>query len=667
MLDIRVPVNRAISLLAACILVSAVACTPEQGPANTSDSAAKAAPVAMAPDLGREQAPMLLQAIQSGALPDLRDRIPINPRILTTYSAPGRYGGTLRRAYSGMGDRWGPTKLVEEFALEFAMTEAGELSIELNWVDRFEPNEDSTIYTVSIRDGLRWSDGTRVTTEDVRFWYDNVLTDERFPTTGANSLVVDDQLVDLRILDDRTFEFRFAESYPLFPRIVATGATGRLALQTAQFLLPSHYLQQFHPDYASTAELAEAAQRFGVLSWEELWGYGPMGAWWRNPELPVLGAWVARSVPPSDVIRMERNPFYHAVDEHGRQLPYLDAVEHTLFDVPETMELWCTQGLIDVQSRHVNERFYTVLKRHESIGGFKVVTWSDSQTTSIYLNQNASDPPVANLLAEPRFREALSVAIDRAQINEIYFNGLAEPRQASPVSGSPLFDASFESLWTSFDLEYAGRLLDELGLQKSSDNGMRSFPNGEPLSLSLVITSADDVQKTFYSVLVDDWRRLGLEIQVESLDRTEYESRARSGDVELAAWTFDRSLLISAAPQRFLGTVADGPWAPLWAAWLESRGANGVEPPLAHPIRKVWQEWEFAKSAPSVEAANESLRAMIELHRENIWIIGIVGEMPRLHVVNDRVVNFPDGLSNSIALREIGLAQPAQWWVVEEL
>lgn len=607
------------------------------------------------------EAPMLAAMVAAGELPPVDERLPKNPKVLQVYDEIGVYGGTWRRAYSGLSDRWGPTKLIEERIIEFYMWDTDTIVIEPNWADRFEANADSTEFTAHIREGLKWSDGVPVTTEDVRFWYEDILLNPKFFPSPPTTLIVDGELGIVEIVDDYTFIIKFNSSYPLFPTVIASGNPGGLGLgiHDTSFLLPAHYLKQFHPNYTSLSELTDTAADYGVDSWFDLWGYGPIQAWWLNPDLPVLSAWKIQTPPPADQIVMVRNPYYHAVDEAGNQLPYIDQITHDLFEVTDTLSLWATQGLIDVQSRGISSSNYSFFKRSEAAGDYQIVTWRGGATEALYLNLNTPDPVLAVLFNDIRFRQALSVAINREEINEIFYSGLGEVRQASPVTGSPYFDADFEQKWVAYDQELANDLLDGLGLTDRDINGFRLRADGMTLTIKISL-SAEPFTDGAHDFVKKYWEAIGVKVELVYLDRATYEDQAKQGLVEVGKWGFDRNVIIPSEPGRYLGTITDGPWAPLYGQWYDSGGELGIEPPAGHPIWQIWEAWENAKSASSAGESNAYVQEMIKIHKENIWIIGLVGELPRLYIVNNQIRNFPADLINDDTLREIGLAQPAQ-------
>ncbi|MBO9464070.1 ABC transporter substrate-binding protein [Tropicibacter sp. R15_0] len=610
------------------------------------------------PAAALDEAPMLAEQVAAGTLPPVEERLPENPRVIDVANSIGQYGGTWHRAFKGPSDRWGPTKLMEERVLRAVMDADQNISYVPGWVESYEANEDSTVFTFTLRKGHRWSDGAPVTTRDVKFWYDDVFNNrEIMPAVPALYTAAGEPMV-LDIVDDHTFTVTFAAPYPLFLTVLAKESTGKPGLDRPGFIEPFHYLKDFHPTYADEAKLAAVMEKHGAKKWTDLWGSkGQVQAWWFNPDMPVLTAWRVATPPPADTVVMERNPYYYGVDAEGNQLPYIDRVEHRLFQDTEALNLMAVQGEIDLQQRHLNANDFTLFKENEAAGDYEVVTWTKASTWTIYPNLNTPDETLRALFDDKRVREALNIAIDRETINELSFSGLGEARQAGPVSGSPFFDAELEKAGTVWDPDRANALLDEAGLTERDSDGFRLRPDGK--RLTLVIETRHNPLLSVLELVQADWAEIGVEALVRNLDRTLVQQHVETGEFELVLDNFDRSSIITADPVRFLGRYG---FAHNYFKWWSSAGNNGIEPPADHPIRDVWAAWEAAQSAGSLDEANGHAQDMVSVFRDNLWTIGLIGETPAIFVKSNQVENFPAGLIDDDALRGIGLAQAAQFY-----
>ena len=614
------------------------------------------------------ESPLLAEKVAKGELPPLAERLPKNPKVLSVYEEIGQYGGTWRRAYTGLADRWGVTKLQEEHIVEFYMPQAGKIVVQPNWVDVFEVSPDATTYRFHIREGLKWSDGAPVTTDDVRFWYQDVFLNPTLTPTRPEHLTVQGQPLSIAISDNYTFTVKFAAPYPFFPEVLAKFGTldTRVNLLDTAFVLPAHYLKAFHPAYAAPEALAKVVAEKGVNSWLELWGEkGPILSWWLNPDLPVLSAWKITVPAPAQQMVLERNPYYFAVDAAGNQLPYIDAIVHTLVEKPEDMPLLAVQGELDMQDRNFRRTDYTFLKRSEAQGDYRVMLWVESGA-AVYLNVNTANAALAGLFEDVRFRHAMSVAINRQELQEVVFNGLGKIAQAGPMTTSPNYDPELAAKWIEYDPAAANALLDEMGLTQRDADGFRVDATGVTVQIAMIYPNylyGDLLPGLMQSY----WQAIGVKTMWESVDRATFEKRVTQSAFDGSLYLHGRNLIIPADPTFFLGTVQDGTWMPLWGQWRmqewrERGSGKGLEPPKDHPIQQAWALWEQAKTAPTREAANALIQKIVDLHKEHIWVIGIISELPVPVVVKNTLRNVPEFGMVLDEVRGTHIVQPVQFF-----
>ncbi|MCY4024087.1 MAG: ABC transporter substrate-binding protein [Anaerolineaceae bacterium] len=630
--------------------------------------AAMALPAVAAPSrqVTFNEAPMLAEQVAAGSLPPVNERVPLNPRVITPYDGTGQYGGSLRRGFKGISDRWGNIKLVEEMAIEWESPDADTINLAPNYISGWTQNEDATEYAFTLREGLKWSDGAPYTTADVQFWYDEMFLGEL--ASPQQQLTPGGTLMELEVLDELSWTVRFAQPVPLLTIIIAKNTMGMTGGPT--MAAPAHYLREFMPQYTSDQSRIDAAiEANGLDSWIELFGgagnlRGPIAFFFLNPELPMVGAWRSANHPIEDPYVMERNPFYHQVDTEGNQLPYIDSIDNALFADNTVFDLWIAQGLIDFQMRHVGAAGYTFYKENEEAGNYRVLRWRNASTNAYHPNINHSDPQLRALFDDARFREAMSISINREEINDLVHDGLAEPRQASPVSGSPNYDPEFEARWTQYDPERASALLDEIGLATDGE-GFRLRPdNGERIRFAIMHRAQTGSPGADEAGLVENyWRAIGLEVSQDVVERSLYEERVRSGEVDVGVWGVDRSSIVIADPGRMLGTVDDGPWAPLYGHWFlgEASKRKKEEPPADHPIREIWRLWDLARVEPDEGRRNALFQQLLDVHKAHPYQIGTVGEGTTVVIVSSDMYNVPDGFINDDTLRSPGYAQLAQF------
>jgi peptide/nickel transport system substrate-binding protein len=627
-----------------------------------------------AQEMSFNEAPMLADLVSAGSLPPVAERIPSNPRVITPYNEIGEYGGTWRRAHKGLSDRWGPTKLNEEMIIEWYAPDPDSLELVANYISEWSQNEDATEFTFTLRDGLHWSDGAPFTTTDVQFYYDLASTDPPVRNPEGH-FVVAGELMELEIVDELTWTIRFAAPNPLLPITLARTASGHDA--GPAMAMPKHYLEQYWGDSPNANQdvINAALETNGLDSWQQLWpetgnGQGPITSWHQNPNVPVITAWRSFTTPIEDPYIMERNPYYHAVDTEGNQLPYIDRINHAFFESNETLNLWIAQGLIDMQTRHLSVADFTYYKENEEAGDYTVVLWKAAWTHAFHPNISNPNTALAALFDTADFRHALSIAINRQEINDLVFNGLLEPRQAAPVSGSLGFDPDFETRWTEYDPDQANALLDGIGMTERDADGWRTYPNGDPLTFRITYTNAGfDGGADEVGLVQGYWQAIGLNVQQEIVERSLYTERFQAGDIEVGVWNVDRSAVPMADPGRLLGTTDDGTWATNYAHWLAANVlgqtviGTQTEPPADHPIRRIFDLWIQVRSEPDETTRAELFQEILNIHKEHPYMIGTLGEDPVPVVVKNNFFNVNAGFIYDDALRSQGLIMPAQFFM----
>lgn len=607
--------------------------------------------------LAFQESPMLAEQVKAGKLPPVEQRLPGKPRVLDLGEA-GNFGGTWHRAYKGPGDRWGPTKLLEERALKFAMGEDGKLELMPTFIDSYKMSPDAKEFTFTLLDGLKWSDGHPVTTEDVKFWYEDVFMNRDLMPVVDTLYAPGGKPMKVDVVDARTFKVSFETPYVYFLTIMAKDSTGEPSLDRPTFIMPKHYLKNYLPKYAEKAALDKAVADKGVKKWQDLWGSkGPITAWNQNPALPVITAWKIVTPPPADVMVMERNPYYYMVDKAGNQLPYIDRIEHKLFDAQESFNLMAVQGQLDMQQRYASNSDFTFYKENEKKGNYKVLKWTNSEVWSLIPNLTTTNKQLQELYAKPEFREALSIAVDRDTINELAQSGLGEGRSASPVSGSPYYQEDLEKHWAEYDADKANKLLDQVGLTKKDADGYRLGPEGK--RVTIVVEANQDAFANTLELVRTSWKDVGIELQARIIDRTAFDANRDNNSFEMQYTSFDRLSIVPSDPRLILG---DDGYGQEYYKWYETKGKSGIEPPKDHPIRKLWASWDKASVAGSVEEADKAVNEMIRTFVEQGYVIGLVGETPALVIAKNNIKNVRDGLINDDVTRGEGLAFPAQFY-----
>ena len=271
------------------------------------------------PEAMFDEAPMLAEMVAAGSLPPVDERVATEAMVVQVNESIGQYGGTWHMGSSGAGDRalTGRTAGYEN-PLRWDKTYTKVVS---NLVTTWDTSADGTEFTLFLRKGVKWSDGTLLTADDYMFtFYDRVKNKElvpQFPT----ALIVGDGEPEMEKLDDYTLKVVFAAPSGGFTMYLADVGC---ALQP----LPAEYNKQFHPDYAVKADLDAAIKAAGFDNWWELFGAVNDGYTCcpKSVGRPYQFAWVIQPPPYGEAPQSvwERNPYYWKVDPEGSQLPYID-------------------------------------------------------------------------------------------------------------------------------------------------------------------------------------------------------------------------------------------------------------------------------------------------------------------------------------------------------
>ncbi len=390
-----------------------------------------------------QEAPMLAELVRAGKLPPVEQRLPQDLMVLQPLRSTGRYGGTWRRGFLGPGDNENGNRLMSGDKPLFS-DETG-TSIRPCLARGWEVSGDGKRITLQLRRGLRWSDGTPCTADDWLFWFEDLYSNPDLVPTPAAEMAANGKPGRMVKLDDATIAFDFEEAYFLFPYLLA-GDTLVGGGQTRQqsdgrcyaLYAPRHYLRHFLPKYSSVEALNVQARAAGLGNWVQLFRF--KSDWRLNKELPTLSAW--RMVQPinTQLWVLERNPYYYAVDTAGNQLPYIDRVQMTLAENLEVVNLRAVAGEYDYQERFIDLGKLPVIIENQQRSRYRVHLdlGFNGADSVLFPNPNyTEDREIAHWMGQAQFRRALSLGIDREQLNEAFWLGLGTPGSVIPADVIP--------------------------------------------------------------------------------------------------------------------------------------------------------------------------------------------------------------------------------------
>lgn len=632
--------------LAACGGGAAEPAAEEAAPAAAEPAAEEAAPAEeVAPAAAEEaasasgysEAPALAEQVAAGQLPPLEERLPLSPKVIgpgvlmseehVPDWAPGQYGGTINTAHS-VAD-WAPDVFVMLNEPLLHAPDLGVQGIMGNVLKDFEVANDNTEFTFYMREGLKWSDGTPVTTEDVRFTWEDIYGNEQLFANGVPSrfrtgFSVEGEPGVLEIMDDYTFKLTFSAPYGGFLRnIVIEGWNGYTVLVN-----PSHILKQFHPDYTPMEELQPLLDAANLTNeWWQLFTQERCENWHVTADrcigFPTLNPWVSVGSDTPGLKVFERNPYYFKVDTEGKQLPYVDKIISLQVEDVEAVNLRVLTGDVDFLRESTALVKVPLYKENEDQAGFNtVLTDMHVDSSTLMLNQTFDDPVWQEVVRDVRFRQALSHAINRDEIIEsIYFGFASYPAVSVGEENS------------TYDVDMANALLDEIGMTERDGEGFRLSPSGADFAILLEHGAHAPDLEPVAELLAEHLGDVGIRVQVKRIDSSLWGDRNAANELMATVfWSHDQGW----GDGYTGGTI--GYAGPAWNSWRTTDGEEGEEPPQW--VKDVWQlDADRWSAVPGSDEFNTLLDQGFEWSRTNLPIIQIVEQVKYPMIANKNLRN----------------------------
>ncbi len=582
---------------------------------------------------------------------------PAEPSIAKV-APPGQRGGDLRMLVGGSRD----TRLLVVYG--YARLIGYDRNLELvPDIAKAVDVEDGRVFTFHLRQGHRWSDGAPFTSEDFRYWWQEVATNPEISPFGPpRELLVEAELPKVEIPDPLTVRYRWSKPNPYFLPALA-GATPLFIYQ------PKHYLKQFHKNYADPAALARLVTANRARDWAQLYGRKDDMYKFDNPDLPTLQPWMIRTQAPAERFIAERNPYYYRVDQTGQQLPYIDRV--ILDEVNDKLiPVKTAAGDTDLQARGLVFKDYTFLKQSETHNHLETKLWQTARGAhlALYPNLNASDRAWRQLFRDVRFRRALSLGIKRDDINQTFYFGLGIGGNNSVLPASPLYQQRYRFAWADYDPAAANRLLDEIGLTRRDGRGARLLPDGRPMDL-VIETAGESTEETDVLTLVrENWAKLGIRAYTKPLQRAVLRNRIFAGETLMTIWFGLENGIPSAdmSPWEFAPTTQQQYQWPKWGQYYETEGKVGEAPgqPEAKRLLELYDAWRVSGTTPE---RRKIWQEMLEIWSQQVYSIGLIGAIPQPVVANHRLRNVPKkAIFNWDPGAQFGIYRPDTFWFAND-
>ena len=613
--------------------------------------------------LAANEAPQLAEQVQAGTLPPLADRLPDSPEVITPIESVGTYGGTLRRVLGGSNDHNSILRIVSPQGLTRWKADFSEVIP--NIAESWTVNDGGNEFTFKLREGMKWSDGEPLTADDIMFYVEDLLQNEEFYPNAPARYVVNGQPMTAEKVDDYTVTLKFAAPYGTFLTELAT------PLAQEPVLWAKHYCQQFHPKYNPDVQ-AMVDETEAVEDWPSLFrlkcGEVEAPNRWANPERPTLDPWVVTgdgyNAGATQVV-MERNPFFWQVDNEGNQLPYIDRLEMNVAQDNQAIVLEAIAGNIDMQRRRIDGLANKpVFAENAEAGGFEILDMinSNSNVMAIHFNHTHKDPVMQEALRNKDVRIALSLGIDRDEIIDIVYQGQGEPWQIGPRPSHVLYNEQLGRQHTEYDPDKANEMLDAAGYAERDGDGFRLLPDGSRFSFDVQYTGVEQPDwGDALEIIAEQWRDLGIELNVTSVERSIYYSRGEANEHDFMVWGAPGGLDPTLSPRDVLAVHPQASWFAIpWTRWYLSSGSDGEEP--SESMKERLALYDAFKQEPDQAKALDIFRQIHQIAADEFEIIGISLAPNLVGVVNKDLANVPGQIPASWMYPDPGPTLPQTYY-----
>ncbi len=579
-----------------------------------------------------KEAPMLSALVKEGKLPPVEARLPKVPFIREVDSI-GIYGGTLYDDSRSQGGR---------FTLDGALisspqeTDNKGLLVRPHMCEKVLHNKDYTEFEFYIREGLKWSDGVELSSDDVIWWWEHEQNNKQLYPEGPKTAW---KIGKAYARFEKINRWAFRIIFPLPFRPLINVSVHEWMSFSNFFCQPAHYMKQFHIDFNPDAN--KLAKSFGYEAWYQL--YKEREEYMRpHAGKPGLSPWVRTITETTHDVYM-RNPYYAEVDPEGNQLPYVDRIYVSVVEDRKLQDARIATGGVSLGPTVLSQ--INIYKKNEKQGDFHINKWtySNSSECMFAFNLNHKDPVLKSIYNDLRFRQAMSLAIDRKKINDSLYFGLAKECQATLNPEVSYFDTRWLDHYAKYDIDGANALLDDMGLEWDDKQEYRLRPDGKRFK-TVILYNQQSFPLQITELVREDWSKTGMDVILKESDLQFRKQRCMSGDHDCTCWNADLTEEIAAylpwmtkwSPNNALYYALD------WWYWYYSDGKNGQEPP------QKWKD-QFNRMASWYQAPDDEEYRRLghdvwDFFSRELVCIGTVGYAPIPVVVKNGLMNVPESI-----------------------
>ncbi len=407
----------------------------------------------------------------------------------------GKEGGVLIRALSSDPKTFNPalaqetssTAVIGYLFRGLTKTNLKTLLPEPDLAERWEHNEDGTVWKVYLKRNLKWSDGKPFTADDVVFTYNQIYYNPNIPTSTRDILMIDGEPFKVRKIDNYTVEFKLPKPFAFFLDSIGVD------------ILPKHKLEKFVKNN----------------TFLQAWSVNT------NPkELVGMGEYTIKKYIQGQYVIYERNPYFLEKDKIGQKLPYIKKIVSPIMSDPDYQLIKFLDGKIDYLSIRPVDLVEVIKKAKENKNITIYNLGATPSTLFIVFNQNPNSPiPKYKLkwFQNTKFRQAISYAINREKIIKVVYNGFAYPiYTAITPANKRLYDEKYYPKYP-FNLKKAKKLLLSIGFKEGKD-GYLYDKEGHRLEFTLTTNAGSKERELIGIIVKEDLKKIGIKVNFALID-----------------------------------------------------------------------------------------------------------------------------------------------------
>lgn len=606
-------------------------------------------------------------SLEGKDLPDVKERMPENPIVYQPVTNDGKYGGeivfssinidqdwTLRNMNTGLLFQLNPDPGVDSSNSPLE-TEALPGIFE-SW----DYDDSGKWFEFKIRKGIKWSDGQPVTTADIDFYINDILLNKELypvPTTWLNWKGKETKVT---FPDEHTYRVEFAEpygGYMLKELRVWNAYFGRI-------MMPAHYMKKYHKAYGKEADILKDMEQYGYYNMDEwakyylekktaIYGVDYIGMP-NGEQYPTLDPWIVSKDLGNGNYEYERNPYFYMVDTQGRQLPYIDKLKRTYVSDAEVLNMDIISGKLDVASSGLTIEDYPLYSDNEEKGGYNVLALPAYQDHDLVysFNMGAKDPVKKKVFSDIRFRQAVSLALDRKTMNETMYLGLGVPAQDCPRPTSKYFKEGMDTAYAEYNPEESKKLLDEMGMKDTNGDGYREDPDGNSFIINMdwfIVSGSSQSGVEYLKRYLD---AVGIQLNLKQIDASYFWSQLHpNNEHEMVVWWLGGAGA-DTLEGWFSGMMIGTPTWWNWAAYKynnvpEKDWKNLTEEPPEW-AKKVYDAFYGIRTTANPEDIVKHAETIWTSQMENLFTIGVAHSIKTPFIIRN-------GIGNVAEFEEIGV------------